>query len=259
VEDRNQLERSVLNGLIFVAIIAVLWRAAAAYNLESVSGLSEDRAPLARGMSLDLSEVDWSVTKRSAVLFLSPSCPACNASTRFYSELSANVSSTDNVRLVVIGYEDVDDLERWLSRNSIHASQVIQVRDPGSLGLTVTPTLFIVDLSGRVTDLMVAGLSATEESLVYARLRPDADAPPLDNTTVFREIDDVEMHQAIEVVGTQVLFPVERADAAEIMRARSSGSASFINIPEDEISTRARIETRRRGRRGRRCAAHHRP
>jgi hypothetical protein len=89
---------------------------------------------------------------------------------------------------------------------------------------------------------MVAGLSATEESLVYARLRPDADAPPLDNTTVFREIDDVEMHQAIEVVGTQVLFPVERADAAEIMRARSSGSASFINIPEDEISTRARIE-----------------
>ena len=105
-----------------------------------------------------------------------------------------------------------------------------------SLGIDWTPTLLIVGIDGLITDVMVGELSQREEELFMARLTGDPDAGILNNLPVVTIISDGEFRNIDVDTWPHVV------DVRDRKPHRRDGRAAAVNIPADELGTRALIE-----------------
>jgi thiol-disulfide isomerase/thioredoxin len=125
------------------------------------------RASIQAGTKISLPGIDWSKSTRTVVLALSTTCHFCSESAPFYRKLEHQ--KPNGVRLVAVFAQPVEDSRDYLNKLGISLSDVVQ-SSLGSVGVSGTPTLLLIDNEGSVTDSWVGKLSDNEAAKVFAQI-----------------------------------------------------------------------------------------
>lgn len=188
------------------------------------------------GDILRLPGVKWSA-RRTVVLFLNSTCPACNENVPFYRQVAASVTS--ELQVIALSAQAEGVIGEWLSQSQVDVRSMHKVADPIYHGLTLTPMVLIVNTEGRVTDLMIRRLNESDQAQMLEQIR-NPSATALDNSQQIREITTSEMDRMKSDRPIQILDvrPRERFQSGHRNEAR--------NIPAPELSSRAPIEVESR-------------
>lgn len=133
----------------------------------SPSAVSPER-PAIIGTTLPLNH-DWTQSDKTLLFVLSETCRFCDESAPFYRQLITQFSGRQNVQFVAVFPQKIESAKKHLSQLGVSIAEVKQA-SPSSLGLSATPTLILVDTSGKVIDSWVGKLSPDDESKVIARI-----------------------------------------------------------------------------------------
>jgi len=109
--------------------------------------------------------VSYAAAKRTAVLFIRSTCHYCTESVPFYQDLMRG-----GARLVAISGEPQESLNAYLDEHGL-AIESATVERASWPKLTGTPTLLIVDDSGRVVKSWVGLLPAPDQQAVRELLQ----------------------------------------------------------------------------------------
>jgi rhodanese-related sulfurtransferase len=143
-------------------------------------------------------------------------------------------ASTDIHFLVIATGERVNSVSEWLEARGINVQRVYSLDNLGAFGLTFTPTILIIDRSGRVTDIMMRQLDEVDQTAVLRRLR-DPEVEPLDNSRKVREVSIGELDQPS-------LRHAQLIDIRSRELYASSHRPKARNLPSAELASRAPIE-----------------
>jgi len=160
---RHSIELA-FNGLILIACLAVI--SATAYNYVSARKSSVTAIP--RGTKIEIPGIDWRNSRHSVVLALSTKCHFCTASADFYRRL-LDVAERRSVPVVFVFPQPKDEIASYLRNLDIPFSLLKQM-PLENLHVTVTPTVFIVNSDGEITDSWTGQLPAKLEQEVTAKL-----------------------------------------------------------------------------------------
>jgi rhodanese-related sulfurtransferase len=228
------LSRTALDGALILLLLLTGWRVVGSRSRTTIVGHKNSVTvpSVRRGDVVRFPGVNWSAA-RTAVLVVSTTCPASNASTPFYRQLAT--LAIPNLDFVVVAPEPPDTVRAWLRSKDVPLTRIYQASDPASLGFHLTPTLLIVDRTGHVTDIMLQKLRPSDEQRVVERLE-QAGASPLDNSQELHEFssEDIKHIQNVQLLDVRKR---DRFDAGHLQGAR--------NIPVAELGSRAEIELQR--------------
>jgi peroxiredoxin len=148
----------VLNVLLLVAVV---------YGIAAVRPTSQPKPTTYQsGETVSaITGVPYAAAKRTAVLFIRSTCHYCTESMPFYQDLMKG-----GARLVAISGEPQESLNAYLDEHglSIESATVERASWPK---LTGTPTLLIVDDTGRVVKSWIGLLSAPDQQAVRELLQ----------------------------------------------------------------------------------------
>ena len=229
----------VIDCLLLVAVMITVWRIGALWlaNQQPNPALTETlMKSIQPGARIVMSDVRWVESPQNVVLFLRTTCPGSNNSVEFYRRLTALADLKANVRFVIVSDEPEKEVRQWLTGNSVFARHVVHVPAFMSLGVEWTPTLLIVADDGVVTDLMIGELSERDEEGFMARLSRATHTESLNNLPVLQTISDGEFRQSFGNTRQQVI------DVRERDVYNGDHRTGAVNIPADELGTRAAIE-----------------
>lgn len=167
------------------------------------------------------------------VLFLSIECPSCLASAPDYAQLARELLA-NNVPFVIASLEPAKETSGWLQSQGISASSVVHTPDPSVHGVLFTPTLVLVR-DGIVSDALVGKV----DSALMARILRRLGSP---EEPVLGAGYAVEVRSLSEM-SEQSLAGAALVDTRPRTLFRSIRGVS-INIPLDEVTTRAPAEVR---------------
>lgn len=165
-------KRLVLDLLIAIGVLAT-----AARYTEPWTWFRAEPPPLVVGAPVNLPGVQWTTALRTIVLYLEPTCPACNDSLRFYQSLVAAAAPLSTPVVVVSSRATTDEVRQWLTRSEVKVGQVVRVPESVDAGLFMTPTLIILDHSRRITDIVHGVLVGSQAEHVLARVRYASTVP----------------------------------------------------------------------------------
>jgi thiol-disulfide isomerase/thioredoxin len=125
------------------------------------------------GMSLkqSLPGVDWAKNKRTLVLAISTQCHFCTDSAPFFQRIQKETAK--DVKMVAVLPQRVDDSRKYLEREGVQVDDVKQAT-LNTIGVSGTPTLLLVDDSGKVADAWQGKLQPDQEGAVLAVLKKNA-------------------------------------------------------------------------------------
>lgn len=183
-----------------------------------------------------LSGVAWGNATMTVLLGLSTECPYCEASLPFYRSLTQfKFAENGRPRFVAVFPQSATEGSEYLRQAKVSADQVLHGNLP-TMGILATPTLAVVDKTGTVSNLWVGRMSDSQQKDLWAVLEG---RKPQDADSAFAPavVDDKEVG-LLEAAGTgvTVIDVGRRADYAP------AGPLTEVNIPVDELATRARVE-----------------
>ena len=126
------------------------------------------RQSIQAGTKISLPGIDWSTSTRTVVLALSTTCHFCSESAPFYQKLQQQ--EQNGVSLVAVFPQPAEDSRNYLNKLGVSVSDVVQ-SSLGSVGVSGTPTLLLVDNEGSVTGSWVGKLSESEAAKVIAQIQ----------------------------------------------------------------------------------------
>ena len=144
------------------------------------------RRPLARsvgrqGISVGarlnsaLPGIDWRKNGRTLVLAISTQCHFCTESAPFFRTLASRAQK--GVKIVAVLPQPVDAAQRYLDGEGVYVDRIEQLA-LSRIGVTGTPTILLVNSSGRVIDIWVGKLQPNQQQNVLATVdalvKPDA-------------------------------------------------------------------------------------
>lgn len=133
-------------------------------------------SPLAAGTSIRLPGVQWPPSQDTLVLGISATCHFCKDSLPFYRQLAAQLQGRVNV--VAVLPQEQNEADAFLQRAGVTGVKVVS-QDLGKIGVYATPTLLLVDSTGKVKDSWVGELDADhQKKLLAAALPPTTAAVP---------------------------------------------------------------------------------
>ena len=231
--------RLSIDCLLFVIVAITAWRVGMPWltawqDRPAFDGMLTE--PLRPGTKISILDGHGIESKQNVVLVVNTTCPGSNDSVQFYRRLATRIDSMPHARIVVLSDETEGAVRQWLEDNSIGVRHVVQVPALVSVGLDWTPTLFIVGENGVVTDLMIGALSELEEESFMARLAHVPGTEPMNNLPVLKTVSDGEFREKSSDARPQVI-DVRKRDAYN-----RNHRAGAVNIPSDELETRASIE-----------------
>jgi rhodanese-related sulfurtransferase len=231
--------RRLVDGAIILLLLATAWRLLGASRQPNAYGLpATPLTPAVKsGDILRLPGVPVTAD-RTIMLFVSSTCPACNENLPFYRQLSALGSS--DVALVAVSAEPTEVVSEWLRHGQVDVDSIHNVPAPLSYGLTLTPTVLVLDAEARVTDLMIRRLDNADQARLLTRLQ-NSEASRLDNSLDVREISDTEIEN-IKQQGIQTKHPAQLVDVRLRDGFRYSHREGARNIPAEELTARAPFE-----------------
>jgi hypothetical protein len=124
------------------------------------------------GTKLSLSSIDFSQANRTILLALNTGCVFCTASAPFYQKLTQSASNSP-IKLIAIMPQDIDTSTKYLNDLHVSPHQIVQI-PLGTIGVTGTPTILVVDKSGLVLKAWRGKLTSTQESEVLNLINADA-------------------------------------------------------------------------------------
>jgi hypothetical protein len=77
---------------------------------------------------------------------------------------------------MVVTQDNVPQLQAWLADAKVHPTNVLRVDGLAAFGIPYTPTVFIMDSSGVITDIAARALSTDEEAALFRRVQGDVTA-----------------------------------------------------------------------------------
>jgi thioredoxin-related protein len=113
---------------------------------------------------------DWSRSNKTLVLVLSETCRFCDESASFYQTLLNQFSDRNKIQFVAVFPQDAVSAKKHLADLNVQIVEVIQ-SPVSTLKVSGTPTLILVDNTGKVIDFWVGKLSASGEAALVERLR----------------------------------------------------------------------------------------
>lgn len=129
--------------------------------------LRSRRTPVSlTGTRLDLPAVGW--RGRTVVLAMSTHCHYCTASASFYKKL-LSVADSRGVQVVAVLPQPTSESRAYLAGLQLPISTVEQF-PLNKLNVSATPTLFMVNSTGLVTESWVGQLPHSTEQQVLAKL-----------------------------------------------------------------------------------------
>jgi rhodanese-related sulfurtransferase len=186
--------------------------------------------------------VNFLSSEQTILAVLDKNCRFCKEDAPFYRRLAAATQSR-NGRLVVAFPHSVEDGTDYLQAEGIPASEVIQIRLK-SLDLQGTPTLLLLNRHGKIIAKWVGELSAPVEDYIISVIGRDESAITAEASPFLRIgnpkdpplSDPTNLHNELLSNSVTLIDIDNREDYA----ARHIGGA--VNIPEDELYTRAQNE-----------------
>lgn len=121
------------------------------------------------GTTIALPGVQWPVRQDTLVLGISASCHFCKESLPFYKELAARLQGKVNV--IAVLPQRQNEADAFIKGAGIAGVKVVS-QNLGSIGVYATPTLLLVDGSGKVKASWVGDLDAEHQGKVIAAVLP---------------------------------------------------------------------------------------
>ena len=121
------------------------------------------------GTTITLPGVQWPVKQDTLVLGISASCHFCRDSLPFYKELAARLKGKVNV--IAVLPQQQKEADAFIEGAGIAGVKVVS-QNLGSIGVYATPTLLLVDGSGKVKASWVGDLDAERQRKVIAAVLP---------------------------------------------------------------------------------------
>ena len=119
------------------------------------------------GAKLSLSGIKWE-DGTALVLALQKGCRYCEESAAFYRRLHDQRSGSQPRMLALIPGEKTD-IARYLSEQGVAVDDIVNA-PLSDINVSLTPTLLLVDRSGRVSAVWVGKLDARRETEVTQRI-----------------------------------------------------------------------------------------
>ena len=157
---RRILEVTANVGIIIVAVILI------GNFVSSKWRTKRELDKLTAGMKVSISGVKWE-DGTTLVLALQKGCRYCDESAPFYRRLWQQRSGTEP-RMIAVVPGDKAEVARYLQELGVLADGIVNV-SLADIHVSATPTLFLVDRSGRVSHVWVGKLDSNRENEVIQR------------------------------------------------------------------------------------------
>jgi thioredoxin-related protein len=135
----------------------------------SNTNLETNNNEIHAGQVVALPDVDWTKNGRTLLLALSTTCHFCTQSGPFYQRL---VKEHGDTQLIALVPQSDDEGRQYLKKLGVEINEVKQV-SMSELGLSGTPTLVLVDSSGKVVNVWVGALPPDQENEVLNQVRSE--------------------------------------------------------------------------------------
>jgi peroxiredoxin len=120
------------------------------------------------GAKVFLHDVDWSQSKQNLVLVLSTGCHFCSESAGFYQRLVPSAEG-NGVRVLAVLPQSISDSRSYLEKLGVVVREVVQ-SPLSAVEVSGTPTVLLIDRSGKIRNAWVGKLGPEQEQQVLARL-----------------------------------------------------------------------------------------
>jgi hypothetical protein len=147
--------------IIVVVMIGIMF-------VKNHTGPQQTSQEISAGTKFALQDVNWETKQKNIVFALSTTCHFCSESADFYREISS-ACKEKNVRTIAVFPQAVAASEEYTRKVGIRFDELRQA-SLGSLEISGTPTLLIVDNGGLVRNVWVGKLSTQTEKEVLAKV-----------------------------------------------------------------------------------------
>jgi hypothetical protein len=121
------------------------------------------------GARVSLVGADWSKSERTLVLAISTTCHFCSESADFYKKLVPSAEGR-GVPVIAVLPQTTTEGRAYLSGLGVNVRNVFQ-SSLQAVGAAATPTLLVIDRSGKIKKAWVGKLGLDGENQVLASLR----------------------------------------------------------------------------------------
>jgi hypothetical protein len=119
-----------------------------------------------------LPSIDYGATHQTLIAVLSTKCNYCTESLPLYRRLLEKPQTAQQAtRIVAVFPNPQTEVDRYKQQNQLNLESLPAVNN-STLGVTGTPTLILVDSTGRIVDFWVGKLSEAEEQQVIEAVQP---------------------------------------------------------------------------------------
>lgn len=120
-----------------------------------------------KGKTIHVSGIDFPRSRASVLLVMSKTCHFCEESLGFYRTLAGEVQGRFD--LLAVLPQPRPEAEAYLKAAGVPATQVASA-PPAQVGVTGTPTLVLLDRSGKVQEVWIGLLDGDRQAQVRSRL-----------------------------------------------------------------------------------------
>lgn len=162
---KNYLEVTTNVAVVVVAIVVLSVFAWTFFNHYQKTQI---QAGLQRGQKLDQLTVAINNNAAQTLLVaMSTTCHYCSESIPFYNQLIEIQHNTNNPTAIIAVFPNSEnEAKEYIRQNKLNITTVAASIDFKSLHVTGTPTIILVDNSGKIRDFWVGKLSKDEEQQV---------------------------------------------------------------------------------------------
>jgi rhodanese-related sulfurtransferase/thioredoxin-related protein len=245
---KNKVEMTV-NVIIAVAVVIVAGISLKNYFFQGKGSAVKQQSQIIAGSRISVPNVNWEENKKTLVFFLKKDCAFCASSAPFYRQLIGEAVKRD-VKLLAIVPHSVEEGQAYLKKLSLSIENV-QTGELSAYKVPGTPTLLLVDNTGKVKSVWIGGVSPDREQEIKDNLIPlfeeenslnGGTTPPgqpgsAQDEKATEYIDATALKKIVEGKENVTILDVDQREdykKEHIPNAR--------NIPADEISSRANRE-----------------
>jgi rhodanese-related sulfurtransferase/peroxiredoxin len=247
---KNKVEMTV-NVIIAVAVVIVVGITLKNYFFQGKGSTVKQQAQIIAGSRISVPNVSWEENKKTLVFFLKKDCAFCTSSAPFYRQLIGEAVKR-GVKLLAIVPHSVEEGQGYLKTLNLPIDNV-QTGELSAYKVPGTPTLLLVDNTGKVKSVWIGGVSPDREQEIKDNLiplfeeetslnDPAATSPGQPGNSqggkaTEEMIDPAALKKIIDDKENVTILDVDQREAYKTEHIPNAR-----NIPADEISSRANRE-----------------
>lgn len=156
---------------IAIILVALVLCAVLVKKFILTDNAAANKKDIAVGEKVDFEKINWAANKNTLLLVLSKDCRYCTESLPFYQKINQEVANNPAVKIAAVFPQDVPTAQEYLKANNLDINQVYE-GTPRSVGVGGTPSLLLIDETGKVVETWFGKLmSSDEEQKLLNRLR----------------------------------------------------------------------------------------